>query len=235
MTSHMNGFALNVAQRGDALELLDTIRDDCVALVFFDPQFRALLDKQDYGNEGAQRQKRRALLPAMTESTIDEVCMECARVLKPGGYLMRWMDDFSLCEGIHLRISSRVDKRRLVEADKPFGRVGLISWDKMRMGQGHRMRGCGDQLLILQKPPIRAKATWKDLGIRARWSEKVDRTLHPHAKPIDLITRLIGAVTVAGDAIIDPAAGSFTVMRAAHRLGRAFYGCDIAYGDKHGD
>jgi hypothetical protein len=48
-------------------------------------------------------------------------------------------------------------------------------------------------------------------------------------KPIGLITRLIGAVTKPGDLVVDPAAGSFVVMQAAHKLGRDFVGCDIAY------
>jgi site-specific DNA-methyltransferase (adenine-specific) len=59
--------------------------------------------------------------------------------------------------------------------------------------------------------------------------EKVDRTLHPHIKPIGLITKLIEAITCRGDLVIDPAAGSFVVMRAANQLGREFIGCDIAY------
>jgi DNA modification methylase len=59
--------------------------------------------------------------------------------------------------------------------------------------------------------------------------EKVDRTLHPHIKPIGLITRLIEAITSCGDLVVDPAAGSFVVMHAANQLGREFIGCDIAY------
>jgi hypothetical protein len=85
-----------------------------------------------------------------------------------------------------------------------------------------------DYLLVLQKPPLAAKTTWRDHGIPNRWIEKVDRKLHPHIKPIGLITRLIGATTEPGDLVVDPAAGSFVVMHAAHRLGRNFIGCDIA-------
>jgi phosphoserine aminotransferase len=63
-----------------------------------------------------------------------------------------------------------------------------------------------------------------------RWTEKVDRRVHPHAKPAGLIRRLIAAVTEPGDLVVDPAAGGFTVMHVAHELGRRFVGCDIAYG-----
>ena len=89
---------LNTAQQRDALDLLRSLPDACTPLAFFDPQHRANMDKQKYGNEGA-RQRGRFKLPQMSEDFIDEVCIEIARVLKPSGYLMRWINAFSLCEG----------------------------------------------------------------------------------------------------------------------------------------
>jgi site-specific DNA-methyltransferase (adenine-specific) len=205
----------NIAQRGDALILLRSLPDACTPLAFFDPQHRAVLDKLKFGNENA-RQRGRANLPAMGENYIDECCREIARVLAPGGYLMRWIDTFCLCEGHHLRAA---------DACKP---VDLIAWDSGRIGMGKRTRRRGDYLLILQKPPIHA-CTWRDRSIPNRWAEKVDRKIHPHIKPIELITRLIAATTQPGDLIVDPAAGSFVVMHVAHQLGRDFVGCDLKY------
>jgi len=211
-------FVRNIAQRGDALELLRSLPDDCAALGFFDPQFRELLDRQRYGNEGVSRQSARAKLPAMTPEYIDAVNIEFARVLKRFGHLMRWTDKFCLCEGHHLRIPSDVLKV-----------VDLIATDIERIKQGARTRYRGDFLLVMQKPPTRARGIWPDRGIPDRWVEKVDRRLHPHIKPIGLIKRLIAATTMPGDLVVDPAAGSFVVMHAAHGLGRNFIGCDIAY------
>jgi site-specific DNA-methyltransferase (adenine-specific) len=205
----------NVAQSGDALALLGSLSNCCTPLVFLDPQYRGVLDKLKYGNEGA-RQKGRFNLPPMTSGYIDACCREAARVLTPSGYLLRWTDTFHLCEGDHLRV---------VELKC----VDLIAWDNLRPGNGYRSRRRGDYLLVLQKPPLAAKKTWRDHGIPSRWPEKVDRTIHPHSKPLGLITRLIGAVTQLGDLVVDPAAGSFVVMRAANLLGRDFVGCDIAY------
>jgi hypothetical protein len=48
-------------------------------------------------------------------------------------------------------------------------------------------------------------------------------------KPAGLVTRLIAATTEPGDLVVDPAAGSFVVMRGARQLGRDFIGCDLAY------
>jgi hypothetical protein len=48
-------FLPNVAQRGDALALLQSLPDSCTPLAFFDPQFRELLVRQSYGNEGERQ------------------------------------------------------------------------------------------------------------------------------------------------------------------------------------
>jgi site-specific DNA-methyltransferase (adenine-specific) len=204
----------DVALRGDALTLLRSLPDSCTPLVFFDPQYRGVLDKLRYGNEGA-RQKGRFALPAMTGEYIDQCCREAGRVLAPKAYLLRWSDTFHLCEGDHLRIA---DVLKCVD---------MIAWDNLRPGNGYRSRRRGDYLLVLQKPSLAAKSTWHDHGIANRWPEKVNRSIHPHIKPIGLITRLIGAITQPGDLVVDPAAGSFTVMHAAHQLGRKFIGCDL--------
>jgi hypothetical protein len=54
----------NVVQRGDALTLLRALPDSCTKLVFFNPEYRGVLDHLQYGNEGS-RQRGRAGLPAM--------------------------------------------------------------------------------------------------------------------------------------------------------------------------
>jgi site-specific DNA-methyltransferase (adenine-specific) len=198
---------------------MHSLPDGCAPLVFFDPQHRGVLDKLEYGNEGA-RQKGRHALPAMTDSYIAACCHESARVLRPGGYLMRWLDTYCVGEALNGHGLGLADVLRCVD---------FIAWDNLRMGNGYRSRRRGDYLAVLQKPPFAAKRTWRDHGIPNRWVEKVDRKQHPHIKPIGLITRVIGATTNPGDLVIDPAAGSFAVMYAAHHLGRDFVGCDKAY------
>jgi site-specific DNA-methyltransferase (adenine-specific) len=213
MTCGIPRWKRNVAQRGDALDLLTSLPDACAALAFFDPQHRPVLDKLAYGNEGA-RQGARCSLPQMSDAFIEQCCRESARVLRPSGYLMLWVDTFKLCQAHHLRIADALPC------------VDLIAWDSLRPGMGYRSRRRGDYLLVLQKPPLRAKATWRDHSISSRWVEKVNRKIHPHAKPVGLIERLIAAVTLPGDLVIDPAAGGFGVLYAALRLGREFIGCD---------
>jgi site-specific DNA-methyltransferase (adenine-specific) len=207
--------AENIALRGDALALLRSLPDGYTPLVFFDPQFRGVLDRLQYGDEHA-RQRGRFALPAMTGNYIDQCCRETARALAPSGYLLLWTDTYHLCEGDHRRLGDVL----------PY--VDLLAWDSLKFGMGYRTRRRGDYLLVLQKPPLRAKGTWRDHGIPSRWPEKVETKTHPHVKPAGLIARLIGAVTMPGDLVVDPAAGSFVVMHVANNLGRNFVGCDIA-------
>ena len=68
-TISMKGLKLDVRQSMNGITLLKKIPDNAIPLVFFDPQYRQILDRQSYGNEG-ERQKQRALLPQMDEQTI---------------------------------------------------------------------------------------------------------------------------------------------------------------------
>ncbi len=48
-----------------------------------------------------------------------------------------------------------------------------------------------------------------------------------HPKPVNLQAALIAAVTAPGDVILDPAAGSYSVLTAAQLAGREFLGYDL--------
>src|SRR6266568_890717 len=103
----------------------------------------------------------------MTSEYIDACGREAARVLRPSGYLLLWSDTFNLCSVHHLRIAD------------VLACVDLIAWDSLRQGMGKRSRRRGDYLIVLQKAPLRAKATWRDRGIPNRWPERVDLKRYP--------------------------------------------------------
>src|SRR5437016_5907023 len=70
----------------DGLTLLKSLEDCSVSVVFFDPQYRGILDKMNYGNEG-ERQIERSKLVQMGEKKIISFVREVNRVLKPSGHL----------------------------------------------------------------------------------------------------------------------------------------------------
>lgn len=208
---------LNRRNRYDGLRLLDGIGDATAPLCIFDPQYRGILDKMQYGNEGVSRGRRRSALPQMDEDTIARFIAGIARVLIPSGHLLLWVDKFHLCSGV-----SHWTERPGLEI------VDLVTWNKGRMGMGYRTRRYSEYLLILQKRPKRAKGVWQRHDIPDVWTETVaPRQCSIHPKPVNLQAALIEAVTDAGDVVLDPAAGSYSVLTAALQAGRQFLGCDI--------
>jgi site-specific DNA-methyltransferase (adenine-specific) len=104
----------------------------------------------------------------------------------------------------------------------------MITWNKESFGMGYRSRRTSEHLLVVQRLPKTIK-TWKDKSIRDVWSEKIEnpRLGHPHKKPIGLISRLIASVTDENDIVLDPCAGSFSVLSSCQNINRVFLGCDI--------
>ncbi len=201
--------------RVDGLMLLSAIREESAAAVFFDPQYRGVLDKLCYGNEGVQRGQGRARLPQMTEEDIRAFLKELDRVLQKSGHLFLWVDKFHLCEGVPPWLTGT-----------QLEIVDMIVWNKERIGMGYRSRRTAEYLVVLQKRPKKARHVWNDHTIPDVWAERAPK-IHPHAKPVELQRRLILAVTEPEDWVIDPAAGSFSVLAACEAAGRRFLGGDL--------
>jgi len=200
----------------DGLEFLSLLPEGAIPVAFFDPQYRGVLEKLAYGNEGENRGKRRAALKQMPEGVIGEFVRGIDRVLIPSGHLFLWVDKFHLCQGM----GSWFDGTSLDIVD-------LVTWDKGTFGMGYRTRRRAEYCVVLQKQPRRAKGVWKVHTIPDVIREKVSQRAHPHAKPIGLQGELMAAVSNEGDFVIDPAAGSFSVLQAAQDRQRTFLGCDL--------
>jgi len=209
---------LNTKQKMDGLQLLKMINDKSIPLVFFDPQYRTILDKQNYGNEGKGRQKARTDLSQMNERIIKQFIKEIERILIPSGHLMLWVDKFIICNDIHILLG-----------DSLLRLVDMITWNKDRMGMGYRTRRFCEYLIIFQKLPVRAKGVWLIHNIPDVWTERIENgnKNHTHFKPVGLQKRLIEAVTNKNDIVVDPAAGGYSVMMATKETERNFLGCDI--------
>ena len=208
----------NFRNMADGIELMATLSDKTIKAAFFDPQYRGVLDKMKYGNEGA-RQKGRVELPQMDDETIRAFIQEINRLLMPSGHLFLWVDKFHLCQGIWPWL-----------AGTDLNIVDLIVWDKGQIGMGYRTRRKSEYLMVLQKDPVRAKGCWSSHSIPDVWLEKIKK-VHPHSKPIELQKALILATTNEEDWVLDPAAGGFSVLNACQMSGRNFIGGDLVFGD----
>lgn len=213
----LKGVERNARQRMNGIDLFAALPDRIAWMVFLDPQYRAGLDQLRFGNE-ADRQKGRAALAPMSDDDIAFFVEESARVLHPSGHLMLWMDKFSAASGHWHRWRRRATSLHLVD---------MLSWNKLRPGMGRRLRCQTEYLMILQKAPMRAKGVWDDHRLTDSWSESSDRRIHPHAKPHQLVERLVRAATDRGDLVVDPCAGGYGVLEACQASGREFVGGDL--------
>ncbi len=212
----VEGLEYNARLKMDGLKLLSSLPKNSIPVAFFDPQYRGILDKLAYGNEGQDRGKARCNLSQMDASKIKAFIKAIDHVLIPTGHLFLWIDKFHLCTGF-------ADWFAGTNLDV----VDLIIWDKDRMGMGYRSRRQAEFLVVSQKQPRRAKGVWQTHNIRDVWPEKITDRTHVHQKPVKLQGELIAAVSNPGDIVLDPAAGSFSVLEACLNRGRTFLGCDI--------
>ena len=206
----------NTRLQMDGLEFLSMLPERAIPVAFLDPQYRGVLEKLSYGNEGKTRGTRRSAMTQMPETMIAEFVQGIDRVLIPSGHLFLWVDKFHLCQGV----------RPWLEGTE-LEIVDLMTWDKGTFGMGYRTRRRAEHCIVLQRRPVRAKGVWKVHNITDIVLEKVSKREHPHAKPIELQGRLMSAVSNEGDFVIDPAAGSFSVLHAALQNNRKFLGCDL--------
>ena len=216
------GLSFDRPQVMSGYELLGAVPEGFAALVILDPEYRSVLDKLQYGNEGA-RQKGRATQTVNSDFMIARFIREAERALRPSGHIALWIDKFTLGQGAHLKFIAAAPSLQIVE---------LIVWNKLRIGMGRRARCQSEYLIIAQKPPIIAKGMWADRTLKDTWSELPQKWRHPHAKPIGLTTALIKAVTSPGDIVIDPCAGGYGVLKACRATGRTFLGCDLKAWDE---
>ena len=165
---------------------------------------------------GVNRRRARTQLPQMDDETISKFITNFEAALIPSGHLILWVDKFHLCGGI----GPRCRGLRLETFD-------VITWDKRRMGMRYRTRRSGEYALILQKYPERAKGVWRRHDIPDVWTESAVRLGAVHPKPVGLQAALIEAVTDPSDVVVDPAAGSYSLLAAAKKTGRNFLGCDV--------
>ena len=211
------GMALNKRMKMEGRKFLAKLPPESIPVAFFDPQYRGVLDKLQFGNEGKKRGQRRCALEQMDELTIADFIKGIDRVLIPSGHLFLWMDKFHLCSGF----APWLDGTGLDVVD-------LVNWDKGRIGMGYRSRRTTEYCVVLQRQPRRAKGVWKIHNIPDTWRERASNGGgHPHKKPLDLQGELMSAVSNENDIVIDPAAGDFTVLEAAKMRRRNFLGCDL--------
>lgn len=221
-----NGMKFNQPNLKDAVEFLRDLPQESVGAAFFDPQYAPAADKVFFHKAGGPkwgwgRAEPPPEIPEMGPETIREVVHLIERILVPGGHLFIWTDKRHVMQG---------EIENWVSGKKGCQIRDMMIWDKVRLGLGHKTRYTMEFLMIAQKVVAGRAREWQERDMPDIWRERKSNKVHPHAKPIGLQTNLIRAATSPDEVVIDPCAGTYSVLEACRMAGRNFLGGDL-FGD----
>jgi len=244
VTNHFDLDADVVLYAGAALDLLREIPDESIALVVTSPPY----------NLGKPYEKRRALDDYLAHQ--QRVIAESVRVLKPTGSICWQVGNYvqqgevvpldillyPIFKDLDLKLRNRIvwtfghglhAKRRL------SGRYEVVLWftksddyifhlDAIRVPQKYpnKRHFKGRKKGQLSGHPLGKNPgdVWEIPNVKAN---HVEKTSHPAQFPVELVERLVLALTNPGDWVLDPFIGSGTTAIASLMHGRRAVGADI--------
>lgn len=238
----MSELKTDIVHRGDCIEVLRSLPDASVDMVFADPPYNLQLG-------GDLLRPDNSKVDAVDDdwdqfesfATYDAFCRdwlkECRRVLKPEGSI--WV------------IGSYHNVFRLGTAiqDLGFWVLNDIIWRKsnpMPNFKGTRFTNAHETLIWAARSREGKKYTFnydalkafnEDTQMRSDWTfalctgeERIKdaegKKAHPTQKPEALLHRVLLAATRPGDVVLDPFFGTGTTGAAARRLGRHYIGIE---------
>ncbi|KLL03014.1 MAG: adenine-specific DNA methylase [Mycoplasmataceae bacterium RV_VA103A] len=208
-----NKYLLNAKQAGEALELLSSLEDNSVDLVFLDPQYEKV----------ANVLKLAYPLYPQSDYQIMRIIEQVGRILKPSSFCLLWINKGLLGSDRIAAWLIKSSSLKIVDC--------LVWYKKNTLGLGTWLRSNAEFCFLLQKYPTTGKR-FTNRSFGTVWEENqlaVSQKKHPHQKPKGLIKALVEATTIAGDLIVDPCAGSFIVLEVCRELGRDYLGCDLTF------
>jgi len=228
---------LNHIIKGNALEIMQHIPNDCVDMTFADPPFNLKKNYEQYEDEKETREYL---------DWCKEWLKEMVRITKPTGSIFvhnipKWLTYYScyLNEIAYFKHWIAWDAM-----GAPLGKTilpnhyGILWYVKSKnfkfydIRAPHRYcRSCqsllkdyGGKKHLIHPFGTLVSDVWTDI-YRIRHAKRRDE--HPCQLPVHLLERLILMVTDEGDIILDPFIGTGTTAVAAKRLGRQYVGIDI--------
>lgn len=200
----MDSLPLNRVICGDALSILKQFPANSVDLIVTDPPYG---DNVGYGPSNLRIAGNEHPLVAL------QVMTAAYRVLKKNtaAYLFCGMRHLWL-----LRLYfTHYTRYRIRE---------VVIWDKVAMNVGPAFRKQYECILVLEKgrPRYRNRRMLNLISLPRLRSPD-----HPHAKPVDLIKKLILHSSDPGDIVLDPFLGTGTTALAARELGRKYIGIEL--------
>jgi DNA modification methylase len=212
---------------GDAREVLPTLPDNSVDMIFTDPPYGI-----DYENGAGRNLYSPARDDMQGDGCADDadelvrvLLLEANRILTPGAVIC-------ICCGGAGKPGNIQRARWELLVDKHMDYVHTVVWDKRMMGTGTNYRRSWEAVIVAQKR-MRPQVPMVWFGrpdtenIIRNVSRLPNAPFHSTQKPVALATWFIWRHTPPGALVLDPFAGSGSTLRAAANGGCRFLGIEI--------
>lgn len=202
----LNQIPTNQIIKGDCVDFLKSLPNNCIDLVITDPP---------YGDNVGYGMGNKTIINNENPLVNCLALVECYRVLRKNSTLYNftnWKHYPFLVEFIIKYTKFKIRH--------------LIVWKKHNFGLGWAFRHQYELILVLEKGKPKYNLTdFSD--VQAFNGINHNQQTHPHEKPVDLIIKMIKHSSKEGDLILDPFCGSGSVCVASQQMSRKFIGVDL--------
>lgn len=101
----------------------------------------------------------------------------------------------------------------------------VVVWKKPNFGMGYAFRHQFELILVLEKGNPKYNLTNFSNVQESKFIS--DKSIHPHQKPLDLLTKIIKHSSKEGDLVFDPFCGSGSTCLAAKLTKRDWFGIEM--------
>ena len=223
---------------GDSFEILKSLPDNCIDLVFTSPPYNFGLDYES--NEDAHHWDN------YFEKLI-EIFSECVRVVKYGGRIaINIQPLFSDYIPSHHVISNFFMSKKMIWKgeilwEKNNYNCKYTAWGSWKSPSNPYLKYTWEFVEIFSKGTLKKEGNRQCADISAdefkkwvvaKWSIAPERKMkefnHPAMFPVELASRVLKLFSFQNDIILDPFNGVGTTSLIARRLGRKYLGIDIS-------
>lgn len=199
---------------GDALEVMDSMAEQSVAVVITDPPYTERTHSKARSMSGSEITEGITTFGAITDEGLRHVMTECGRISE--GWVIATLDyrhavefDVSPPDGLkcqRLGVWVKTNPTPQITGDRP-----AQGWEAI--AYLHRVKG---------------RSKWNGGGLHGNYVSPTARPEgHPTAKPLPMLHDMVRKFTSTGDVVFDPFAGSGTTLRAAVDEGRRAIGVEL--------
>lgn len=217
--------AKKVILLGDAKVLIKNVPDGSISLVNFDPPWG---DDVGYKSNNAAWGENFSDDTETSDDIINTLLPELFRVLKQDSFLIFWYRAWAYTD-MCARLEQAGFNLKFTRTPCIWNKPDKVS-DQQRVPEKALINAYETFLIARKGDPVFAVQGIQNVFNFPR--VPIIQLIHPTEKPIELCEVLVNLCTVPGETVLDPTAGSGSILRAALKNGRKAIGFELS-NDNH--